>query len=103
MLTRVENETLKIGLHLNEKKTEVMAYGHDLLIKIKTKTGKELKYVINFKYLGGRMISSEKDFEIRKALAWAACNNMDKIWKSKLDRTIKIKIFRVTIEPILLY
>ena len=36
-------------------------------------------------------------------MAWAACNNMDKIWKSKLDRTIKIKIFRVTIEPILLY
>ena len=28
---------------------------------------------------------------------------MDKIWKSNLNRTIKIRFFRVTIEPILLY
>ena len=55
MLTRVETETLRIGLHLNEKKTEVMAFGHNLLIKVKTKSGKELKYVMNFRYLGGRM------------------------------------------------
>ena len=32
-----------------------------------------------------------------------ACNDMYKIWKSKLARRIKIEIFRATIEPILLY
>ena len=103
MLTRVENETLKIGLHLNEKKTEVMAYGHDLLIKIKTKSGRELKYVVNFKYLGGRMISSEKDFEIRKALAWAACNKLKTVWNSTLKRKIKERLFVATVESVLLY
>ena len=36
-------------------------------------------------------------------MAWNACNKMDKIWKSSLNRKIKIRLFRVTIEPILLY
>ena len=36
-------------------------------------------------------------------MAWTACNKMDKIWKSELDRKIKTRIFRVIIEPILLY
>ena len=103
MLTRVEIETLKIGLHLNEKKTEVMAFGHGILIKIKTKNGKELKYVINFKYLGGRMISSEKDFEIRKALAWSACNKLKTIWSSNLKKNIKTRLFLSTVESVLLY
>ena len=70
---------IRVGLHLKEKKTEVMAFGHNLLIKIKIKIGKELKHVVNFKYLGGRMRSSEKDFEVRKALAWSACNNLKTI------------------------
>ena len=36
-------------------------------------------------------------------MAWTACNKMDKIWKSQLYRKIKTRIFRVIIEPILLY
>ena len=36
-------------------------------------------------------------------MAWTACNKMDKIWKSQLDRKIKTRSFRVIIEPILLY
>ena len=36
-------------------------------------------------------------------MAWAACNKLDKIWRSDLDRIVKIKIFRAAIEPILLY
>ena len=28
------------------------------------------------------MQSSEKDFNIRKALAWSAANKMKKLWKS---------------------
>ena len=32
-----------------------------------------------------------------------ACNKLEKIWKSKLDRTIKIKFFRACVESILLY
>ena len=36
-------------------------------------------------------------------MAWSACNKMDKLWKSSLNRQIKIRLFRATIEPILLY
>ena len=48
------------------------------------KSGAQVKYVDNFKYLGSRIMDSEKDFKIRKALAWTACNKMDKIWRSNL-------------------
>jgi hypothetical protein len=62
-----------------------------------------LKVVVNFKYLGGRTESSEKDFEIRKALAWSACNKLKKLWKSKINKKIKTRLFLVTVESVLLY
>ena len=58
------------------KKTEFLAYKQPDDITIKTKSGELLKKVQNFKYLGGWVASSEQDFEIRKALAWSACNKM---------------------------
>ena len=36
-------------------------------------------------------------------MAWSASNDLHKIWTSKLAPRLKIKIFRATIEPILLY
>ena len=48
-------------------------------------------------------MSSEKDFEIRKALAWSACHKMKSIWNSKLSRKMKIRIFKATVESVLLY
>ena len=72
-------------------------------LEIRTISNKVLKRVKDYKYLGSYIHNSEKDFNIRKGIAWSACNKMDKIWKSVLDREIKIRIFRVTIEPILLY
>ena len=49
------------------------------------------------------MKSSEKDFEIRKALAWTACHKLSKIWKSDLNRRLKKRLFLSTVEAILLY
>ena len=103
MLKNVEIETLRIGLYLNEKKTEIMAFEHDPDMEIKTLNGKTLKLVVNFKYLGGRMESSEKDFQIRKALAWAACNKLKTIWKSNIKKKIKERLFLATVESVLLY
>ena len=40
---------------------------------------------------------------IRKGTTWSACNKMEKIWKYNLERDFKIRIFRATIEPVLLY
>ena len=70
---------------------------------MKTLAGNTIKHVPDFKYLGSHIMDSEKDFQIRKALAWSACNKMDRIWKSTLPNRLKINFFRATVEPILLY
>ena len=58
----------------------------------------------DYKYLGSCISSSEKDFKTRKALAWVACNKLHKIWSSNLiDNSLKTKIFKTCVEPILLY
>ena len=59
--------------------------------------------VSDYVYLGSYISSSEKDFLTRKGKAWAACNVMNKIWSSDLDNDFKLKIFKATVEPILLY
>ena len=70
---------------------------------LKTTSDYTLKRVDDFKYLGSYISSSQKDFNTRKGMAWSACNNLHRIWTSKLDTKIKIRIFRATVEPILLY
>ena len=74
MLKCIEIEAAKVGLHLNAKKTEVMHFNQEGDATIKTRNGNALKSVDNFKYLGCWMKSTDKDFEIRKALAWSACH-----------------------------
>ena len=36
-------------------------------------------------------------------MAWSACNNLHKIWTSKLHVSIKIQLFKTLIVPMLLY
>ena len=62
-----------------------------------------LKIVEDFKYLGSRTASSEKDIAVRKALAWKALNKLDKIWKYVLSDEVKLNTFTTLIESILLY
>merc|ERR1712001_159737 len=70
---------------------------------VRTLNGTSLKQVEEYKYLGSYISSSEKDFTTRNGMAWSACNDMHKIWSSQLPNYLKVKIFRATIEPILLY
>ena len=49
------------------------------------------------------MASSQNDFEIRKVLSWSAIHKMKSIWNSKMENSLKIRTFKATIEPILLY
>lgn len=103
MLKCIEIEAAKVGLHLNAKKTEVMHFNQEGDATIKTRNGNALKSVDNFKYLGCWMKSTDKDFEIRKALAWSACHKMKRIWSTNLKRNIKVRLFVTTVESILLY
>jgi hypothetical protein len=49
-------------------------------------TGNELEHVSDFIYLGSWVATTEKDLRIRKAKAWAACHELNKIWKSNLRK-----------------
>ena len=46
---------------------------------------------------------ASKDMEIRIRLAWQALNKMDKLWKSNIEKSLKIQFFRATVESVLLY
>ena len=60
---------------------------------MKTINGYILKCVEDYCYLGSHISSSDKDFRIRKAMAWTACNKLHHIWTSDLSNKIKIKIY----------
>ena len=102
-LTALENEAGKVGLVCNAKKTELQSFNQTGPVIVKTKSGKIIKQVENFKYLGAWTQSSDKDIKVRKALAWSACNKLDKIWMSNISRGIKIRLFIATVESVLLY
>ena len=77
-----------VGLFLDDTKTEYMSYTRtqsstDNLV-IKTVSGHILKRVEDYKYLGYFASSSEKDFNSRKGMAWSKCNDLHKVWTSKL-------------------
>ena len=69
---------------------------------VMSRDGNKIKVVDNFKYLGGWMNSSEKDFEVTKAQTWSACHKLKKIWSSNLSKKFKITLFITTVESILL-
>ena len=103
LLDKVENAALRVGLHMNAKKTKCMVFNQQDEITITTASGAILDVVEDFKYLGSWMQSSMKDIKTRKAQAWIACNKLSKIWKANLPRTDKIKLFQATVESVLLY
>ena len=105
LLNALESAANSVGLYLNESKTEYLTLNANLdANNIKTINGIDLKEVDDYKYLGSFISPSDKDFKVRKALAWNVCNKLHTIWSSSiLDSNIKVKIFQTVIEPILLY
>ena len=81
-------------------KIKFLAYNVEVQQSLQTIDGTELEKKDDFKYLAD---SSEKDIEIRKALAWKAINDMSKVWKSSMNTELKKKFFVATAESILLY
>ena len=104
LLSRVERVCGKVGVHLNPKKTEFFAFNiEEHIALLETINGAPLKRVVDFKYLGSRMESTEKDIKTRKALAWKALHDMKGIWKRQLLKKLKLRFFHAAIETILLY
>ena len=88
LLDKVEHAALRVGLHMNAKKTQFLAFNQPHDVQIKTQDGSILKEVKDFKYLGAWMQSTEAGIRTRKALAWKACNNLNNIWRSNLTKNI---------------
>ena len=102
LLDKVEHAALRVGLHMNAKKTQFMAFNQPHDVQIKTQDGSNLKELKNFKYFEAWMQSTEADIRTRKNLAWKACNNLNNIWRSNLTKNIKVKLFQATVESVLL-
>ena len=57
-LDKVEHATLRVGLHLNAKKTQLMAFNQPHDVQIKTQDGNKLNEVKDIKYLEAWMQST---------------------------------------------
>ena len=68
-----------------------------------TLNGCELKKVDDFLYLGSWVDDSKKEINTRIAKAWSALSKTDTIWKSILNRKLKVGFFRARVETVLLY
>ena len=101
LLHLLEDAAKDVGLYVNASKTEHMNFNQEGTIK--TKAGNSIKSIEYFIYLGGESNSTEKDFKIRIAKAWAALNKMNSVWKSNLSDKLKREFFRATVEKVLLY
>ena len=49
LLTRIETSAAKVGLHMNVKKTKVMPFNQTEEVQLKTRNGKSLETVVEFK------------------------------------------------------
>ena len=91
-----------VGLHLNAKKTEMITYNQPIA-EIKSLSNEKIKNVEDFKYLGSWIDNTQKYIKFRIAQGLVACNKLNKIWKSNLNRNLKERLFVTTVESVLLY
>ena len=103
LLHCVEQSASQVGLHLNATKTKILTSNIKNSYSVTTLNGELLEHVNHFKYLGAYLPSSYHDFNTRKALAWSAANKLERIWKSNVNRELKLKFFRACVESILIY
>ena len=102
-LNELEKVAKKVGLHTNGEKNKFLSLNQQEVPKITTAESNNIECVDDYKYLGSWIGSTEKDVGIRKALAWKASNKLSRIWNSSLQRQFKLKVFKATVEAILLY
>jgi len=79
-------------MHLNPSQQNAILLSSD---------GFKIELVENFKYLGG-YTDSYRDLNSRIAQAWSAVHVLDRIWKSNVKKETKMKVFKASVETILL-
>ena len=104
LLHRVEMAAANIGLFINVGKTKVMTLNMgDQAGDLPSRSGETIDNVEDFVYLGSWISGTERDIKVRKAKAWAALHRLKNIWKSKLSKNLKIRLFIAACESVLLY
>ena len=104
LLQQLETAAATVGLHLNRAKTKALVTGDKAGAGPISLSVGAIETVPDFCYLGSWIRTSEKDFSARKAQAWAAADKLRRIWKApQLSRDLKVRLFRATVESVLLY
>ena len=102
LLSATEEWALSVGLCIKKGKTEYLRLGEPAgHAPLRVNEG-EIKEVEGFKYLGSWVMTPAKDFNVRRAQAFAASDRMWRVWKSNCSRAVKMRHFKAYIEPILL-
>jgi len=103
LLIRVETACQNVGLFLNASKTKYMHLNPSQKnVTLLSSDGSKIELVEDFKYLGG-FTDSCRDLNTRIAQAWSAVHALVRIWKSNVKKDTKIKVFKASVETILLY
>ena len=103
LLHTIEKAAQEIGLSINTGKMKFISINQGINEVIKRLNGKNIKEDSGFKYLGSYIQSTEKYINIRLTKSWAALNEMNSIWKSRLPDKMKPNFFRETVKSVLIY
>ena len=90
ILQKLKHDAKEIGLSINTGKTDFISINQGKNKVIKSLNGKNTKEVFDFKYIGRYIQSKEKYINIRLDKSWAALNEINSIWKSRLPDKMKI-------------
>ena len=102
LLLKVEKACLAIGLTLNASKTKYMHINASTVSILNSSNGSNIDKVNDFKYLGS-FCDTEYDMSLRIGQAWSTLHSLERIWKSRIKKETKTKVFRTCVETILLY
>ena len=98
LLYKMKSASKSTGLFLNPSKTKYIHINPSADDSVHSSDGSQIEKVEDFKYLGS-YTNSQHGIQCRKALACSRpCQSLESIC-----RLTKLKIFRTTVEPILIY
>ena len=92
LLQSLQQTTGSIAIRVNVNKTEYMRFKREGAIS--TLSGRALRLVDKFTYLGSNISSTESDVNIRLAKARITIGRLSIIWKSDLSDMIKQDLFQ---------
>lgn len=106
LILKIKDESEKMGLHLNIKKTKIMTTAASGEVKIKI-NDEEIESVQDFIFLGSKIDrdgESTPEIKRRIALGRTAMVGMNKIWKSKdITLNTKNRLLRAIVFPMMMY